>query len=90
MGSLRHNWIIFSVAIAIGLAIGVFVVHLGMGAHTDHCPACKLSQHTTALNAGVAAPTVDLRLVAVLDLPDCTAHVRDLAAHSRPRAPPTS
>ena len=90
MGSLRHNWIIFSVATVIGLSLGVFVAHLGMAHHSDSCSACELTQHSAALGPDLVVPTLELRVLAIFSTPDCTARLRDPIAQAQPRAPPVS
>jgi hypothetical protein len=90
MRSLRHNWIIFSVATLLGLVLGVSVAHLGMGEHSDRCTVCDLAQHSVALNPDVVVPTVELRVLTLNFDPDCTARSHDPIAQAQPRAPPAS
>jgi len=90
MGSLRQNWIIFSVATLLGLAIGVSVAHLGMGEDDDNCSVCDLAQHSAALNPDAVVPTVELRIVALTSASDCIAGSHDPVALAQPRAPPAS
>jgi hypothetical protein len=90
MGSLRQNWIMFSVATLLGLAIGISAGHLGMGEHDDSCSVCDLAQHFAALNPDVVVPTVELRVVALPSSSDRIAGSHDPVALAQPRAPPAS
>ena len=90
MGSLRHNWIIFSIATVLGLSLGAFVAHLGMAGHSDSCSACELTQHSAALGPELVVPTVEPRVLALIPGPGCTTPLHDPTAHAQPRAPPVS